>query len=288
MITNDIYLTKLVSDYIEHGFAPIPIHHKSKQPVNKGWTSLKIETNDIGKYFDGQPTNIGILTGGPSQGLVDIDIDDTAALTFAPWFLPETNCIFGRASKPKSHWVYRVPKPKAHEEFKAEGMILEIRGNNRCTVFPGSVHETGEPIEFENPDNYDPFPSTWRDLKRAGSKIAIATELSKAWVPGIRHELALCLAAKLARLGWSIAEVRHLIEAIATEANDEELTDRLISVDTTFAAYAQKRQISGEERFSQLVGAEIAANIHRWACSPESLKIAPCSGSENEGQAASS
>ena len=36
--------------------------------------------------------------------------------------------------------------------------------------------------------------------------------------------------------------------------------------------------------FSQLVGAEIAANIHRWACSPESLKIAPYSGSENEGQ----
>lgn len=165
-------------------------------------------------------------------------------------------------------------------------MILEIRGNKRCTVFPGSVHESGEPIEFENADNYDPFPSTWKKLKRAGSKIAIATELSKAWVPGQRHELALCLAAKLARLGWSIAEVRHLIEAIATEANDEELTDRLTSVETTFAAYAQRQQISGEEGFDLLVGAEMAANIHRWACSPESLKIAPCSGSENEGQAA--
>ena len=163
-------------------------------------------------------------------------------------------------------------------------MILEIRGNNRCTVFPGSVHESGEPIEFENPDNYDPFPSTWKNLKRAASKIAIATELFKAWVPGIRHELTLCLAAKLARLGWSIAEVRHLIEAIATEANDEELTDRLISVETTFAAHDQRQQISGEERFSHLVGAEIAANIHRWACSPESLKMAPYSSSENEGQ----
>ena len=58
-------------------------------------------------------------------------------------------------------------------------MILEIRGNKRCTVFPGSVHETGEPIEFENPDNYDPFSSTWKDLKRAGSKIAIATDYRK-------------------------------------------------------------------------------------------------------------
>ena len=173
---------------------------------------------------------------------------------------------------------------------KAEGMILEIRGNNRCTVFPGSVHESGEPIEFENSDNYDPFPSTWKDLKRAGSKIAIATELVEAWAHGTRHELTLCLAAKLARLGWSIAEVRHLIEAIATEANDEELTDRLISVDTTFAAHAHRQQISGEERFTNLVGAEIAANIHGWACSPESLKIAhegqPHEGEANEGQPA--
>ena len=48
-------------------------------------------------------------------------------------------------------------KPKAHEKFKAEGMIIEIRGNRHCTVFPGSVHESGETIEFENPDNYDPF-----------------------------------------------------------------------------------------------------------------------------------
>ena len=76
--------------------------------------------------------------------------------------------------------------------------------------------------------------------------------------------------------------MRHLIEAIATEANDEELTDRLISVDTTFAAHAHRQQISGEERFTHLLGAEIAANIHRWACSPESLK--PHSGSENERQ----
>jgi hypothetical protein len=139
---------------------------------------------------------------------------------------------------------------------------------------------------FENPDNYDPFSSTWKDLKRAGSKIAIATELFKAWLPGQRHELTLATAAKLARLGWSVAEVRHLIEAIATEANDEELTDRLTSVDTTFAPHAQRQQISGEQRFNHLVGAEIAANIHRWACSPESLKITPYSGSENVVQPA--
>ena len=133
MINNAIYLQQRVSDYINHGLAPIPIHYKSKQPVNKGWTELRISKDDIGTYFNDQPINIGILTGPASNGLVDIDIDDTDALRFAPWFLPETKCIFGRASKPKSHRVYRVPQPGRHEKFETEGTIIEVRGDRHCT-----------------------------------------------------------------------------------------------------------------------------------------------------------
>jgi hypothetical protein len=84
MTSNSIYLTEIVSDYIDHGFAPIPIQYKSKQPISKGWTELRISKEDIGTYFDGHPINIGILTDQPSQGLVDIGIDNTTALKFAP------------------------------------------------------------------------------------------------------------------------------------------------------------------------------------------------------------
>ena len=93
MITNDIYLSEIVSDYIDHGFAPISIRYKSKQPVNKGWPELRISKNDIGAYFNGNNINIGVLTGQPSHGLVDIDIDDLDALRFAPFFLPETKWV---------------------------------------------------------------------------------------------------------------------------------------------------------------------------------------------------
>jgi Bifunctional DNA primase/polymerase, N-terminal len=147
MITNDIYQPKLVADYINAGFSPIPIKYKSKQPLNKGWPDLRISNNDIVTYFDGDCINIGILTGQASNGLVDVDIDDTTALRFAPWFLPETNCIFGRASKPKSHWAYRVPDAETHCKFQADGMIVEVRGNKLCTVFPGSIHESDEPVD---------------------------------------------------------------------------------------------------------------------------------------------
>jgi hypothetical protein len=267
-----IYTQELVRDYVTNGFSPIPVEFKTKRPINKQWTKLRVTMDTLENYFDETPTNIGILTGQPSGGLVDVDIDDIDALKFAPRFLPETNCVFGHESKPSSHWLYRVPDCRMQEQFTANGMILEIRGNNRCTVFPGSVHPSGERVEFESRNGYASSASTWKKLKRAGSKIAIATLLYKSWSPGSRHELTLSTAAMLARLGWSVTEVHDLVTAIATEANDEELSDRLASVESTFAEYAQGRPISGNERLSQLVGPEGSENIRRWACSPEALK----------------
>jgi Bifunctional DNA primase/polymerase, N-terminal len=270
-MNNNIYAT-IIRDYVNHGFSPIPIPYQSNAPIIKGWNKLTVTAENIEAYFDGSLTNIGILTGKPSRGLVDVGIDSVDALKFAPYFLPKTNCVFGHKSKPRSHWVYRVPKPKAVATFIGDGMILEMRGNNRCTVFPGSVHPGGEPIQFDNPGNYAPASSTWRSLKRATSKIAIATELGKFWSSGTRHELTLYTSAMLARLGWTMAEVSDLIRAIATETNDEEWQDRSTAVGTAFSAYAQGKEISGDERFIQLVGQDVVEDIHRWACSPEGFK----------------
>ena len=116
------------------------------------------------------------------------------------------------------------------------------RGNRLCTVFPGSVHESGEAIEFDNPDDYEPASATWNELSKAASKIAIAAALFKTWMSGPRHELALCTAAKLARLRWAYRRCAGLlIEAIATEAKDEELDDRLLAVGTTFERYNRRQ-----------------------------------------------
>jgi Bifunctional DNA primase/polymerase, N-terminal len=225
MLDNCIYIQERVSEYIGLGFAPIPIWHKTKQPINKNWTELRVSADNVEKHFGGFPKNIGILTGAASKGSVDVDIDNIDALRFAPRFLPLTNCIFGRESKQKSHWVYRVNDPATIQPFQSDGMIVEIRGNGRHTVFPGSIHQSGEPIEFENRNNFEPSLSNWTELVRAGAKIAMATLLLEAWTPGQRHELALATAAVLARAGWRRDEVRHLIEAIALEAKDEELAD---------------------------------------------------------------
>src|SRR3954462_3168549 len=222
-----------VLGYINHGFAPIPIEFRSKNPNITGWPELAISEVNIGDYFKGNPTNIGILMGKPSGGLVDVDIDTNAALKFADRFLPRTNCVFGRDSKPRSHRIYKVSDAGRRETFEAaNGMIAEIRGNGCCTVFPGSVHPTGEPIEYDNPIDFTPGSSTWRDLTKAAQKMAIGTLLQEQWCPGCRHQLALSTTAFLAREGWNSEDVTNLIEAVATEAHDEELNDRLLCVET--------------------------------------------------------
>jgi hypothetical protein len=73
MVTNRIDLPEIISVFISNGFAPITIRCKSKQPINKRWTELRISKNDIGTYFNEHPVNIGVLTGRPSRRKVDQD-----------------------------------------------------------------------------------------------------------------------------------------------------------------------------------------------------------------------
>lgn len=50
------------------------------------------------------------MLGTPSGGLVDVDLDSPEAVCLAPHVLPETGATFGRASKPRSHFLYIVPE----------------------------------------------------------------------------------------------------------------------------------------------------------------------------------
>ena len=151
-------------------------------------------------------------------------------------------------------------------------MVLELRGDGHCTVFPGSVHPSGEEVEFKNSNDLTPSRSTWKVLKRATTSIAIAPLLYRAWSPGTRHELTLAIAALLARQGWHIEEVKFLINAVAKEAKDDELQDRLICVDSTFEAYAQRKPISGNERLSEIIGVEQASKLIEWCSSADASK----------------
>ena len=251
--------------YTAMGWAVTPVQFRAKQPLLKNWQSGGIPEDSLGRHFGSDPVNIGIILGEPSHGLVDVDIDDPAAIPFADKILPKTDGVFGRHSMPRSHQIYKVSSPQRREAFVISGKtIIEVRGNGHLTVFPGSVHPSGEFIEFENGFDGDPGQTNWDDLKNAARKIAIATAIFKAWIPGSRHRLSLCASGFLHQLGWIPTEVHELIRLVAGEAKDEEIFARLNSVKTTFETAAQGKPISGRGELIKLLGEDAVSAIERW------------------------
>ena len=171
-------ILSIAQDYIARGWAVIPINHKQKAPKLKAWEKLNITADNAGMFFNGAEQNIGVQLGARSNGLTDVDLDCAEAVRLAPYFLPPTDAVFGRASKPSSHYLYVIDdaSEKATEQLKDENKqtIIELRmGGGTAsaqTVFPGSTHPSGESIQWVK--NGAPAKSNYGILKQAITKIA--------------------------------------------------------------------------------------------------------------------
>jgi hypothetical protein len=161
----------IVLDYVRRGWAVVPVPYRAKGPQLKGWQNLRIDSPELVRYFP-DPTNIGVKLGTASGGLLDIDIDCVEALEFGHGYLPKTPAKFGRASKPGSHRLYRVagpaPSMKLNDPISGETLI-ELRGDKQDgtpgfqTIFPGSTHPSGEPIEWV--ENGEPALVEYTELR---------------------------------------------------------------------------------------------------------------------------
>lgn len=144
---------EIALSYVALGWAPIPVPYRGKNPgdiLGAKWNSVRVTEATAPKYFNGKPINVGVILGEASGELVDIDLDCPEAIALAPRLLPRSR-TFGRASKPRSHWIFNVaPKAGKISQYRdaQKAMIVEYRADGGQTVFPGSVHEGGEPIEW--------------------------------------------------------------------------------------------------------------------------------------------
>jgi hypothetical protein len=148
-------------DYIRRGWNPAPILHRQKGPTEREWQLRVIDEAMAPHCFNGKPQNIGVVLGPSSKGLTDVDLDCPEAVELAPYLLPQTAAIFGRRSKPASHWLYKTTLAEAGlgaaVQFRdpvKKSMIVELRVGGKegaQTVFPGSTHEEGELIEWTKP-----------------------------------------------------------------------------------------------------------------------------------------
>src|SRR2546430_8975192 len=227
---------EIARGYLSHGWNPIPVSRKTKRPIGNGWQQRRLDSETVAEAFNGAEMNVGVQMGPRSNGLTDVDLDCREALLIGPMLLPKSNNIFGRASKPRSHWLYTTTLAdkiaKACLQFKDTNgtMMLELKigGGNRGSqsVFPGSTHESGEAVAWDQ----DGTLVTVDDDKLLHSVkcIAVASLLARHWPgKGGRHDAALTVGGFLARAELDEDEAAVMLEAIATAASDDEVVDRV-------------------------------------------------------------
>jgi hypothetical protein len=256
--------------YIEQGFAPVPIPFKKKKPAVASWQKLRLTPDTAPEYFNGKPQNIGILVGKASGGLVDIDLDCPETVLLAPRFLPRTPAIFGRKSKPKSHWLYQCGTAPKYKKFSItdsdDSTLVEFRsGEGKQTVFPPSTHVSGEKIDWD--ENFaKPARRDGNRLLTAVAELASAAALARAWPDkGARQDCAMALAGALLKSGWPQDKVHHFLEAVLDAAGDEEVTDRLSVIEHAARRVEQCEAVWGWPKLGELIDDEsLTKKVKGW------------------------
>jgi hypothetical protein len=263
---------ELAKSYIARGWSVLPIAPGRKNPMAKNWGLLRITAEDARDHFTSDYFNVGINLGEASNQLVDVDIDCPEAEAIAPHLLPPTEAIFGHAAKPRSHFLYySAVKTAKYKAIDNKEVMLEIRANKCQTVFPGSIHETGEKIEWDRQgEPASVLPSVLQD---SVNRVAACCLLAKAWrtAEGSRHDLALTIAGGLQASGWSVEDATLFVVCAATAAGDSETEDRERAVSDTFESAGEKirgwtsaEAILGRpvtQRIRDLLGASVVASI---------------------------
>lgn len=255
----------------KNGFKCVPLHPRSKAAINRDYVSATYSSPQP-DYWKSNNLGIGLVTGPLHSGPVDTDLDCPEALFFAPFFLPPTQAVFGRASKPRSHYLYNMDC-NSFEKFAlldpvSKQCIIEARGDGgHQTVMPGSLHEeTGEEVKWDSV----PFPEVLtinsEEYAKAIRKIAISTLLVRyAWGAGTHNETTKNLAGILFYLEWPLEDTELLIQALMEYDNDKDRS-RIPTVRATYKRGEAGKKIAGAGVFrKQLNNDAVVDKILEWA-----------------------
>lgn len=265
-MTTEATLFNVARAYIRRGWMPLPVPFRSKNPGFEGWQNFTITEADLSRHFYGRQQNIGVLLGKVSGDLTDVDLDCDEALTLAPYFLPATGAIFGRRTRPRSHWLYvsLIPRKVSFLDPVSGKRLIEVLTNGQQAIFPGSTHkDTGELVEWHK--NGDPARVSESDLLGAVRRLAAATLFAHHWPQeGSRQDAALALAGGLLRAGWPQDEAAHFIEAVCRAAGDEETRERVKTVCYTLRKLEAGESATGWTRLSEILDKRIVTRACEW------------------------
>lgn len=254
----------LLDDYVRRGWKLVPIPKGKKAPSGasaKGWQTKYI--TDPKAIGDG---NVGILLGEPSGWLIDVDLDAPEAVGMASYFLPDTKSVFGREGNPSSHYLYTVlsARTRKYQIGKKDegGMLVELRSTGGQTVFPPSIHPSGEEIKWEFNDR--PAAVGFDDLDKACGQLAAAVVLVKHWEDGSRQDLSFAIAGLMLKAEIDPDFIIEFISIVAEEAGDDEISKRKEVVQRTAKKIENDEVVAGYMLLAEILGEQNAKAIIRF------------------------
>jgi len=257
----------------KQGFRPVPLHPRSKAAIFRDYVKPDYQPSD--DLWKNNDYGIGVVTGPHSSGPVDVDLDCAEAVYFAARFFPVTGAVFGRESKRRSHYLYRVESSSfekvAFIDPVNNSTIIELRGDGgHQTALPGTVHQdTGELVEWSDVPFPEPSTLDPEILIRAAKKTAIATMIVRhVWSEGYHNEPTKHLSGLLFYLDWGVEEAEDLISAVMDFTDDNDKS-RLPTVRATFKRAEAGKKVSGAGVLrKQLNDDRVVDKILEWAGSP--------------------
>jgi putative DNA primase/helicase len=255
--------------FIRAGYSAIPVPKGRKKPSRRAWQKLRIGEDQVDEFFVG-PMNVGLLPGKPSGGVIDVDIDSPEAAAIADLFLPATEMVHGRRSKPASHRWYRVANAPAPLKFSdPDGRcLIEIRSTGQHTLVPPSIHPSGEKLRWE--EEGQPRKMKTEKLQHAVAQVAAAALLVRHWPDeGSRHDASLALSGMLLRAGWSLEQTTKFVRTTVRAARDEEWKQRVADVKSTAEKLFEGGNVTGAPRLAELLGNKVVDRIREWLDLPD-------------------
>jgi hypothetical protein len=265
-----------------------PLEAKSKKAYIDDWSTLPRESliNEAYKALArGKEINLGIRL----DGLMVLDIE-------APelWWL-----FFNDAPEVISQytWICRTGGGGYHVYFrgetetkgyKADG-LAELRSSHKhYVVAPPSIHpDTGRRYEWiSNIEKVSIGDISEDGLLRLKQKISalkkykpLIEKLVGVWRPEHRHELSLGLSGVFRKSNVSIEEAETIIKTIALLSHDEEVKDRLRTLQDTYSKFLD--EVAGwsklKEQLIALVGPDSANELFKVLPRAFSIEVKPLS-----------
>jgi hypothetical protein len=262
--------------WTSHGFCVVPVPAREKKPMLEAWQLLRLTADALPQYFNGTPQNIGVLLGEP-YGITDVDLDCPEALAAAGELLPETAMIFGRQSKPASHYFYHCVPPIRSKRFLDavdKACLVELRCQKSDgtvglqTVVPPGIHPSGEPIRFEPELDGNPANVDANRLQAAVARVAAASLLARHW-PGEkagRNQTFIALAGALARGGQALDQAITFHRAIyrALWGADADVEQCKAEVVSTFDKHGGGFPTTGRRSLADLMDRRAVGAAFSW------------------------